>query len=140
MNLRVLAEDYLRRAQVRLNSAKNALESGDLPDVVRFSQEAVELSLKASLRAFGVEYPKEHDVGEVLRSVASRFPPWFRQEVDRLAEISGELASKRAAALYGLEVEGKAPGQLFGEDDATGALEKAGFTFNAAKKLLEQTR
>jgi HEPN domain-containing protein len=140
VNLRELADDYLRRAQVRLRSAKSAFESGDFPDVIRFSQEAVELSLKASLRAWGVEYPKEHDVGEVLISVADRFPPWFREEVDHLAEVSGQLASKRAAAMYGLEVEGKAPGQLFGKDEATGALEEAGTTFDAARQLLKQTR
>jgi len=65
MKLGELARDYLRRAEVRVRSAAGATASKDYPDAVRFSQEAVELSLKAALRAFGLEYPKEQDVGGV---------------------------------------------------------------------------
>jgi len=65
MKLGELARDYLRRAEVRVRSVAGATASKDYPDAVRFSQEAVELSLKAALRAFGLEYPKEQDVGGV---------------------------------------------------------------------------
>jgi len=91
-----LARDYLRRAEARLASARYALNQGYYPEVVRYSQECVELSLKACLRLVGVEYPKVHDVGDVLRAESMRFPSWFREEVDRLAEISRDLAEKRA--------------------------------------------
>jgi len=136
LNLRKLAEDYLRRAEVRHESAGVAMKSKDYPDVIRFSQEAVELSLKASLRAYGVEYPKEHDVGEVLLNVSERFPQWFRDEVGYMASVSADLASKRAAAMYGLEISGKGPSELFGLEDATKALDDANRVLGAVKRLL----
>jgi HEPN domain-containing protein len=138
MNLRKLAEDYIRRAEVRLESAKMALRSRDFPDVVRFSQESVELSLKAALRAYGVECAKEHDVGEVLVSVSERFPEWFREKAEDFAEISSDLASKRSAALYGLELEGKGPAELLGREEAVRALEDAERVVGAAMKLLRE--
>ena len=66
MRMDRLALDYLRRARSRLIDARSALERGDYPESVRYSQEAVELSLKAVLRILGIEYPKVHDVGDVL--------------------------------------------------------------------------
>ncbi|TLX95610.1 MAG: HEPN domain-containing protein [Thaumarchaeota archaeon] len=139
MKLGELARDYLRRAEVRVRSAAGATASKDYPDAVRFSQEAVELSLKAALRAFGVEYPKEHDVGGVLRSVGERYPTWFRDKIDELAEVSADLASKRALAMYGLEAAGKSPSELFGVEQAEKALGVAKMTIGLVEKLLRKT-
>jgi len=63
MNNVTMAKAYLRQARERLRHANEALEGGNYPYVVRQSQEAVELSLKAALRLVGVEPPKWHDVG-----------------------------------------------------------------------------
>src|SRR2546425_4820350 len=139
MNLRELARDSLRRAEVRGKSAASATASKDYPDAVRFSQEAVELSLKAALRAYGVEYPKEHDVGGVLRSVRERYPKWFQEKIDELAEVSGDLASKRALAMYGLEAAGKSSSELFGEKDAAKALGEARLVAGLVEKLLRKS-
>jgi len=136
MRLSELARDYLRRAEVRVKSASGATASKDYPDAVRFSQEAVELSLKAALRAFGVEYPKEHDVGGILRSVGERYPKWFREKIDVLMEVSADLASKRALAMYGLEAAGKSPSELFGEEQAAKALDEAKMVVRLVEKLL----
>ena len=138
MKLGELARDYLRRAEVRVRSAAGATSSKDYPDAVRFSQEAVELSLKAALRAYGVEYPKEHDVGGVLRSVRERYPKWFQEKIDELAEVSGDLASKRALAMYGLEAAGKSPSELFGEEQAAKALSEAEVVVRLVEKLLRR--
>jgi HEPN domain-containing protein len=54
MNNIAMARAYLRQARERLKHAKEALESGNYPYVVRQSQEAVELSLKVTLRLVGV--------------------------------------------------------------------------------------
>ena len=108
--------------------------------MVRYSQECVELSLKACLRLVGVEYPKVHDVGDILRAESERFPGWFREEVDRLAEISRDLAEKRAPSMYGVEVAGKSPEELFNKDDAVKALEDAELVHKLARSLLEQAR
>jgi HEPN domain-containing protein len=131
-----LARDYMRRAQVRLESAERTFASGDYPDTVRFSQECVELSLKAALRFVGVEYPKEHDVGKIMKMVEKRFPAWFRDEIDKMAEISEELVSKRSASLYGLEIANKPPASIFGKKDAEAALSGARFVISKVKELL----
>jgi HEPN domain-containing protein len=132
-----LARDYLRRAEARLFSARYALNQDYYPEVVRYSQECVELSLKACLRLVGVEYPKVHDVGDILRAESMRFPSWFREEIDRLAEVSRDLAEKRAPSMYGVEVAGKSPEDLFNKDDAVKALEDAEVVHMLAKRLLE---
>ncbi len=139
MKLSELARDYLKRAEVRVRIAAGAAASKDFPDAVRFSQEAVELSLKAALRAFGVEYPKEHDVSGVLRSVGERYPKWFQEKIDELAEISADLASKRSLAMYGLEAAGKSPSELFGEKDAAKALGEARLVARLVEKLLRKS-
>ena len=140
MRMDSLAADYLRRAEARLMAAGHALEHGYYPEVVRYSQECVELSLKACLRLVGVEYPKVHDVGDVLKAEEARFPSWFRDDIDKLAEISRDLAEKRAPSMYGIEAAGKTPEDLFDKADALKALEDARFVHGLARKLLESIR
>jgi len=57
-----LAGDYVRRASARLAALDALFEAGSWADVVRESQEVVELALKGLLRAVGVEPPRIHDV------------------------------------------------------------------------------
>ncbi|MEM2896078.1 MAG: HEPN domain-containing protein [Candidatus Bathyarchaeia archaeon] len=140
MKLANLAKDYMKRAEVRLRSASACYSNKDYPDVVRYSQEAVELSLKACLRAVGIEYPKEHDVSKVLNATSERFPEWFRREIPMLCDISFDLSSKRAPSLYGLEVIGKAPSEIFNEPDAREAFSNAKRVFRIAEKFLKEIK
>ena len=94
MQLLRIARSYLRQAEARLEDAKDALSEGNYPYAVRLSQECVELSLKAALRAVGIDYPKVHDVSDVLADVSERFPEWFRAKIDFLCESSKILAKK----------------------------------------------
>ncbi|MDG6929617.1 MAG: HEPN domain-containing protein [Nitrososphaerota archaeon] len=107
------ARDYLKRAEERLLAGEAALGRGSYPEVVRYSQEATELSLKAALRLAGIEYPKVHDVGEILLLYRDRFPDRFAREAAGMARFSSEMMRKRSAALYGLEATGKPPGGIF---------------------------
>lgn len=132
----ILARDYLRRAKARLIAAGDAFKRRDYPEVVRYSQECVELSLKACLRIVGIEYPKVHDVGDILRAEAARFPKWFRENVEGLADISRDLAEKRAPSMYGIEAAGKPPGELFGREDAEQALRDAERVYGLAERLI----
>jgi HEPN domain-containing protein len=86
---------------------------------------AVEQSLKAALRFVGIEPPKWHDVGEILRRNKNQFPDWFAQEVEVLSRISGELREDREFSFYGDEEAGKTPEELFSEADACQAFEGA---------------
>ncbi len=138
MELLKLAGDYLRGAESRLKDAESACKRGDNPEAVRYSQEAVELSLKACLRTVGIEYPKVHDVGDELKLNSSRFPAWFSQKVEEFAGISAELAGKRAASMYGIEVAGKGPSELFDEDEARLSLSQAKLVHENANKFYRQ--
>lgn len=138
MKFNSMVKDYLRRAMSRLIDAESALRRGDHPEVVRYSQESVELTLKACLRAVAIEYPKVHDVGDVLKANERKFPEWFRMEIEVLTEISRDLAEKRAPSMYGIEVLGKTPSQIFGEKEAIDALNKARFVHKIAVKFIEE--
>lgn len=126
LSIDAFAKDYLLRANERLIDAAAALRRRSYPEVIRYSQEATELSLKAALRMIGVEYPKVHDVSDVLISCRDRFQVWFADEVPELAKFSKIMAEKRSAALYGIEASGKTPGEIFNDrSEAEEALNEA---------------
>ena len=133
-----LARDYMRRARSRLVDAEAALRRGDYPEVVRYSQECVELSLKAALRFVGIEYPKVHDVGDVLIENAERFPKWFADIIQELARISSKLALARGPSMYGDEEQGIPPSELFSEEDAKEALQEARKVYKVCIELVKQ--
>lgn len=134
----VMAADFLKRANSRLTDAKSAFERKDYPDVVRYCQECVELSLKAVLRLVGIEYPKVHDVSDVLEYSKERFPEWMREEIPKLCEASQSLALERGPSVYGIENLGKPPSALFGPKDAANAIEKADHTFKTCSRFYEE--
>ena len=134
-----MAEAYIRQAMERLKHAREAHRRGNYPYVMRQSQEAVEPALKASLRLVGVEPPRWHDVGPVLRREAERFPEWFRDEIPRLARISRRL--KREPSMHGDEEFGIPPDELYDREDALEALRWARFTLRIVLRLfVELTR
>ncbi len=139
MNNIELAKSNLKQAEERLKHAREALESGNYPYVVRQSQEAVELSLKGALRLAGIEPPKWHDVGPLLRRERARFPQWFQELVDDLASISRSLRKERELAMYGDEEIGVPPEELYTRKDATQALEDALRVVEVVKRLLNET-
>ena len=132
-----LAVDYLYRAKRCLKEARMALEDGDAPGVVRRSQEALELAVKAVLRALTIEYPRVHDVSDVLQECRSRFPAWFRDAIDELATISSELALARGPSMYGDEERGIPASELFSRVYAEEALRKAEKVLELCSKLAE---
>jgi len=111
-----LAADYVKRATARLHAVDVLFEAGSWADVVRESQEVVELALKGLLRAVGVDPPHVHDVGDVLKAERSRMPSGLASEVDQLAAASRTLRRDRELAFYG--AEDLTPSDFYGEDDA----------------------
>ena len=135
-----VASSYLRQAEPRLEDAKEAMEEGRPAYALRLSQECLELSLKASLKLVGIEYPKKHDVSEVLLRVRARFPDWFASDVPALAEASRALAERRAISMYGDEERGLSPEDLIGKEEAAEAWRWARKALEAGRRLLEETR
>ena len=126
MKNRELAIDYARRAGARIAALDVLFDRESWPDVVRESQEAVELALKALLRACDVEPPRIHDVSEVLLAEKERLPGSAREHVERLAGISRDLRRDRELAFYG--AEDLTPSRFYSRDDALRAREGARFT------------
>jgi hypothetical protein len=103
MQNRDLANDHVRRAEIRLRAVDVLFESESWADVVRESQEVVELALKGLLRAHGIEPPRVHDVSGVLLAEQARLPAPLRPQLNELAEISRDLRRDRELAFYGAE-------------------------------------
>ena len=98
-----LAKDYILRAEKRIVALKALMEVESWADVVRESQECVELALKALLRVSNMDVPRIHDVSEVLEQQKHRLPHEALQNLDRFIEISRQLRRDRELAYYGSE-------------------------------------
>ena len=92
-------------------------------DVVRESQEVVELALKALLRAYQIEPPRIPDVSDILIQNQSQFPEVIQKKIDSIAKISRSLRRDRELAFYGSE--DLTPSDFYKEEDAVTAFAQA---------------
>jgi len=138
LNSLELAKSNLRQAEERIRHTKEAVEEGNYPFVVRQCQEAVELALKASLRLAGIEPPKWHDVGPILKREREKFPKWFQEKIDELASMSRSLRKERELAMYGDEETGVPPEELYIRSDAEYALKVAETVLSSVNRLLSE--
>lgn len=133
-----MALSYLRRAESRVVAADGALERGVFPDVVRHSQEAVEMSLKAVLRAVGIEYPREHEVSTVLFVEREKLPSSVADRLEELTKISSKLFDARGPAMYGDEESGVPPEELFSREDAEASLRDSKNVYEVCSSALQR--
>lgn len=134
-----MAEDYIKRATTFLKEAELAFQDEDFATSVRRSQECVELSLKAVLRLFAIEYPREHDVSPALALIENKeTPTWFKELIPSFIEISKELGKKRGPAIYGYESELKPASEIFGRGDAEKAINSAKLVYSNCKKVIRE--
>jgi HEPN domain-containing protein len=96
-----LAQAYLTKARVRLTILPVLFDAAAYSDVIRESQEVVELALKGMLRQAGIEPPHWHDVGGLVREYAGRFPGLQIEDIDAAATASAWLRKEREFAFYG---------------------------------------
>lgn len=129
---------YIEEARGRTELVRLAKERGRWSTVVREAQEAVELFLKGLLRLVAVEPARTHDVADLLRREAHRFPEWLRAEIDHLADISTEMAGDRGLAFYGDERQSLGPQELFDEGDASRAAGNLEYVAALAERLLAE--
>jgi len=98
-----LARDYFTRAQKRLKAVAVLMDEAAFADVVRESQEVVELLLKAVLRHFGIAVPFSHEPSQAFTTNVERLPLEVQGLVPRWTEISRRLRRDRELAFYGSE-------------------------------------
>ncbi|AAK41697.1 HEPN domain-containing protein [Saccharolobus solfataricus] len=141
MNSKEIAEGYLREAKIRIKYAELSLnEDKDYAFCVRASQEIVELSIKAILRLLGIEYGKIHDPGKILVENMDRLPSWLKKEAENIAYISRWLRAEREPSMYGDEVEGIPPTELYTESYCRKALESAKYVYELSLKLYNEIK
>ena len=135
-----LALDYLSRAEMTLEEAKNAIKNEVYSLAIRRSQETVEFSLKAALRYLAIEYPRDHDVGDILLRVKEtrQLPIWFEERIEFMASVSSDLARKRGPAFYGDERTLTPAYQLFTKEEGLRAPREAEELFKICKRLIKQ--
>jgi hypothetical protein len=135
MNTKSLAESYLRKAVDRLDILNLLYKKSAYSDVIRESQEIVELSLKGMLRFIGVEPPKIHDVGGLLLEHEEKFPKDIAKQLKRLADISKKLRKERELAFYG-DID-FIPTEEYTKEDAEEAIRDARLVVGSARKLIK---
>ena len=123
MNNRALIKDYLERSKVRVEALDLFFKHKSWANVVRESQEVVELLLKALLRMHNIEVPRVHDVSDALRASSDQLSPTTRSKLKELTEISKDLRRDRELAFYGSE--DLTPSDFYSEEDAAQAREGA---------------
>ena len=123
MNNSDLSADYLKRAKGRLKALETLYGEQLWADVVRESQEVVELALKGLLRFLNIDVPRIHDVGAVLEAQQDRISQEMRKQISEVVDISRELRRDRELAFYGSE--DITPLQFYKQKHAKTAIEGA---------------
>lgn len=96
-----IGNGLIQRAWECLDEAGRALERKAWNMTIRRAQEAVELGLKGILKIVGFEYPKVHDIGRFFsEALAKRGIQVEGAILERIEDISSELASRRSPAFY----------------------------------------
>jgi HEPN domain-containing protein len=129
-----LGADYVRRAEVRLRALDTLFEGESWADVVRESQEVVELTLKGLLRLCNVDPPRIHDVSDVLLAERDRLPEALHAHLDELVSASRNLRRDRELAFYG--AADLTPSQFYTHDDAVRARAAARRTWTLVTEAL----
>jgi hypothetical protein len=117
---RTLAQEYFEKARVRRLALDVFLLHGAHADVVRESQELVELLLKGLLRKMGLDPPRWHDVSSVLKDNEDMLPEEVRVVLPRIVKLSSRLRRDRELSFYG--DEDYLPSENFGLDESAEAL------------------
>lgn len=133
------AGDFPQRARLALQHARESLDQNVTLSITR-SEEATEYALKAVLMIFGVNYPRDHGVHQVLgtREVYDRFPEWFQRQIPRLVMLSLIFSQLRIFARYGNERLGTPPNDIFTQHEAEVYLEDAEEVVETCERLFAE--
>lgn len=120
-----LANAYFDQAKAIYQEILMHLEAAQWNLVVRRSQECVELLLKGLLRKSGLDVPRLHDVGNLIRQNKERFSPTIVANMDRIVSVSRQLRQEREVSFYGDEEQELPASAMYTQIDAQVAKENA---------------
>lgn len=134
MRIDELTAAYLKKASVRAEALYFYRDHQAYSDVVREAQSVVELTLKALLRAAGIEVPKVHDVGRTLEDNKDLLPQEVSEHMVAIRSISKRLRKERELSFYG--AEDFVPTAEYELADAEQAIGEARFVLQVVRRAL----
>lgn len=129
------AKAFFSDAALILEEARASLASGSWHRAVRKAQESAELAVKAVFRFAGLEHPKSHVLGRLVRKDLRRLGILADDVIQTLADFSDALSLDREPAFYGTH-DGVPASELFDEEDAKDALRKAEWILQTARGVI----
>lgn len=129
-----LPAGYLKKSRSRLKALKVLYEDDDFSDVVRESQEIVELCSKGILRVALIDPPHRHDVAEELKVALVALGPQYKKHIDELVIGNHWLRREREMAFYG--ADDFDPTEGYSKNDADRAMAFAKLAAEVLGKLL----
>jgi len=129
----------LKLAERYLMEAEDAYGRGDFRGTVSSSQLAAENAAKAVIAVYRIP-SWSHDPSHELREIASQIPQNLKPQLEELAEIAGLLAPEHGRAVYGEPTKGLTPWEIYTENDAKLALQRAKRAVELARILLRELR
>ena len=129
-----LVSDYLQRCEVRLKALDLYFKEASYAEVIRESQELVELATKALLRGMNLSVPHIHDVGDIILENIKLLKGVSRDEVEEVTEISRKLRRDRELSFYGSE--DLTPSAFYRKKDAIEARAGANTVLQFCKNIL----
>lgn len=136
MNTSKLPQEYLNKAKRRRLTLDVLRDADGHDDVVRETQELVELLLKGLLRRVGVDPPKWHDVGRIVESHQNLFNDEIKKHVERIVKVSSRLRKDRELSFYG--DEDFLPSQNYDENDSKQCMEDADFLIHLVESFFNE--
>ncbi len=134
MKNKTLAQDYISRAQIRLLALETLFKEKGYADVVRESQEVVELSLKALLKSNNIAIPRLHDVSSIIEDNRSTLRALSDEQIHLVVNISRTLRRDRELAFYGSE--DLTPSEFYKKEDAETAKSQANQVVEIVKSVI----
>lgn len=125
-----LAQSYFEKFLVRVEVLPEYHKRKAYSDVIRESQEALELFLKALLREMGWSPSFSHDPGKELANLTDKVPADFSPISESLIDWSRKLRRERELSYYG--AADFIPTEEYSEKEAAYAL---AFLQDVAKRL-----
>lgn len=116
-----LAKAYFKKFLIRTEILPEYHKRQAYSDVIRESQEALELFIKGLLRVIGAEPSHTHDPGKELHVVSARVPGPFQPHTENLVRWSKLLRKERELSFYG--AADFIPTEEYEEGEARRALE-----------------
>jgi HEPN domain-containing protein len=127
----------LKLAERYLMEAEDAYGRGDFRGTVSSSQLAAENAAKAVIAVYRIP-SWSHDPSHELREIASQIPQNLKPQLEELAEIAGLLAPEHGRAVYGEPTKGLTPWEIYSENYAKLALQRAERAVELARILLRE--